>query len=52
MEKKKTLKGFKSKLPTKECVVCHKPMQWRKSWSKNWENVKYCSEKCRKAGNK
>ncbi len=21
-------------------------MAWRKSWAKNWEMVKYCSDRC------
>jgi hypothetical protein len=25
-------------------------MTWRKAWEKNWESVKYCSDKCRKQG--
>ena len=33
---------------TKTCVVCKKPMEWRKKWKKNWNEVKYCSERCRK----
>ena len=41
-------KGTKKQdLPTKECLVCKKPFAWRKKWEKNWNNVKYCSEKCR-----
>jgi len=31
----------------KICVVCGRPMTWRKKWKKNWEQVKYCSEVCR-----
>ncbi|WP_395826220.1 DUF2256 domain-containing protein [Collimonas sp.] len=23
-------------------------MSWRRSWSKNWAEVKYCSEACRR----
>jgi hypothetical protein len=23
-------------------------MSWRKAWAKNWDDVKYCSDKCRK----
>ena len=38
----------KGSLPTKICVQCDRPMEWRKSWSKNWNEVKYCSDKCRK----
>jgi hypothetical protein len=22
-------------------------MSWRKSWAKNWDNVMYCSDRCR-----
>jgi hypothetical protein len=22
-------------------------MSWRKSWAKNWDNVLYCSDRCR-----
>lgn len=25
-------------------------MTWRRKWAKNWEEVKYCSTACRKAG--
>jgi hypothetical protein len=37
----------KSDLPTKICPVCQRPFTWRKKWAKDWENVKYCSDKCR-----
>ncbi|WP_415274781.1 DUF2256 domain-containing protein [Aquiluna sp. Uisw_065] len=23
-------------------------MVWRKSWEKNWDEVRYCSEKCKR----
>jgi hypothetical protein len=23
-------------------------MSWRKAWAKNWDQVRYCSEACRK----
>jgi hypothetical protein len=35
-------------LPSKKCLVCGLPFNWRKKWEKNWNEVKYCSEKCRK----
>jgi hypothetical protein len=38
----------KGQLPTKLCPICHKPFEWRKKWAKNWENVVYCSERCRR----
>jgi len=42
-----TFKGNKGNLPQKTCLQCGLSMTWRKSWAKNWEDVKYCSEKCR-----
>ncbi|HEY5687016.1 MAG TPA: DUF2256 domain-containing protein [Yeosuana sp.] len=38
----------KSYLPQKLCSVCGLAFTWRKKWEKNWLNVKYCSEKCRR----
>nr|WP_306173529.1 DUF2256 domain-containing protein [Limnobacter humi] len=35
-------------MPSKPCTVCGRDMTWRKSWAKNWDDVKYCSEACRK----
>lgn len=41
-------KGIKKQhLPEKVCLVCQKPFTWRKKWENIWEQVKYCSEKCR-----
>ena len=37
----------KENLPTKICIVCNRPFTWRKKWAKVWEDVKYCSDKCR-----
>ncbi len=42
-------KGNKQSLPGKPCSVCGRHMSWRKKWEKNWEQVKYCSEACRRA---
>jgi hypothetical protein len=39
----------KDNLPKKTCPVCKLPFTWRKKWQKDWENVKYCSERCKKA---
>ncbi|WP_334118673.1 DUF2256 domain-containing protein [Limnobacter sp.] len=47
--KQQSFKGNKSYLPSKPCTVCGKDMSWRKSWAKNWGEVKYCSDACRKA---
>jgi hypothetical protein len=39
----------KSELPEKTCVTCGRPFNWRKKWAKVWDDVKYCSAKCRSA---
>ena len=40
----------KSNLPTKLCAACQRPFTWRKKWERDWENVTYCSDKCRMTG--
>lgn len=37
-----------SKQAEKVCVRCGRTMQWRAKWAKNWEQVKYCSDQCRR----
>lgn len=32
----------------KTCVVCGREIQWRKKWERNWAEVKYCSDACRR----
>jgi hypothetical protein len=41
-------KGNKASLPSKPCTVCGRDMSWRKAWARNWDQVLYCSEACRK----
>ncbi|MBD8807341.1 MULTISPECIES: DUF2256 domain-containing protein [Pseudomonas syringae group] len=38
----------KSELPVKTCVVCGLPFSWRKKWARCWDEVRYCSERCRR----
>ena len=38
----------KENLPSKSCQRCQKPFCWRKKWAKDWEQVKYCSERCKR----
>ncbi|MEB3239762.1 MAG: DUF2256 domain-containing protein [Cyanobacteriota bacterium] len=33
--------------PTKTCVCCGRPFQWRRKWKTVWDEVRYCSERCR-----
>ncbi len=37
----------KGDLPSKTCLSCGRPFTWRKAWEKTWEEVKYCSDRCR-----
>ncbi|MGL3608908.1 DUF2256 domain-containing protein [Rhizobium sp. G187] len=38
----------KGDLPTKTCPTCTRPFAWRKKWERDWANVIYCSERCRR----
>ena len=38
----------KSDLPEKTCPVCGRPFTWRKKWERVWEEVKFCSQRCRR----
>lgn len=38
----------KRPLPTKVCTACGRPFSWRKKWARCWDQVRYCSERCRK----
>ncbi|UYM16607.1 DUF2256 domain-containing protein [Endozoicomonas euniceicola] len=31
----------------KICQVCGLPFTWRKKWAKCWDDVRYCSQRCR-----
>lgn len=42
-------KPKKHNLPSKICAICGKPFDWRKKWENCWEDVKYCSERCRRS---
>ncbi|TRW24666.1 DUF2256 domain-containing protein [Flavobacterium zepuense] len=46
--KSTTFKGNKNYLPSKSCATCGREFSWRKKWEKNWDEVKYCSDKCRR----
>ena len=44
------MKGVKKQnLPEKICIQCGRPFNWRKKWERCWEEVKYCSEACKKS---
>ncbi|MFQ3596109.1 MAG: DUF2256 domain-containing protein [Sphingomonadaceae bacterium] len=38
----------KADLPTKTCAHCGRPFVWRKKWARDWDEVRYCSDACRR----
>ncbi|MBL0012308.1 MAG: DUF2256 domain-containing protein [Flavobacterium sp.] len=42
----------KQHLPSKICAVCNRPYSWRKKWERVWDEIKYCSDLCRKNNKK
>jgi len=38
----------KSDLPQKTCACCGKPFAWRRKWARDWDRVRYCSDRCRR----
>lgn len=41
----------KGELPTKACATCGLPFEYRAKWAKVWDEVKFCSERCRRNKN-
>ena len=39
----------KSDLPQKTCATCGRLFTWRGMWAKVWDEVRYCSDRCRGA---
>jgi hypothetical protein len=35
-------------LPQKICRACRRPFTWRRKWADCWDEVLYCSERCRR----
>ena len=40
----------KQDLPEKLCPACQRSFAWRKKWERCWEEVVYCSQRCRREG--
>ncbi|MFD1697135.1 DUF2256 domain-containing protein [Roseibium aestuarii] len=38
----------KPHLPQKTCRTCGRPFAWRKKWARVWDEVLYCSDRCRR----
>ena len=35
--------------PPKVCARCGLAFEWRKKWERDWDQVRYCSEKCKRS---
>jgi hypothetical protein len=35
---------------TKTCDSCGRRIEWRKAWADDWEQVRWCSQACRRRG--
>ena len=44
----KTKRIAKPNLPAKTCAACGRPFAWRRKWRKDWDQVKCCSDACRR----
>ena len=34
----------------KPCAVCGRRITWRAKWARDWDQVRWCSDRCRRAG--
>ena len=37
-------------LPRRTCECCGRTFAWRRKWARDWERVRYCSDRCRRSG--
>ncbi|MCD2188673.1 DUF2256 and DUF3253 domain-containing protein [Actinomycetospora soli] len=40
--------GYTGGVEEKTCATCGRRIEWRKKWARDWENVRYCSDACRR----
>jgi len=45
-----TMPHKKLHLPEKPCATCGRSFAWRRKWAAHWDQVRYCSERCRNRG--
>ncbi|WP_084420081.1 DUF2256 domain-containing protein [Henriciella litoralis] len=39
----------KTHLPEKSCARCGRPFKWRRKWADVWDDVRYCSDRCKRS---
>lgn len=42
----------KAHVPGKICACCGRSFAWRRRWARSWDEVRYCSDACRKGHGK
>ncbi|MDX1627028.1 MAG: DUF2256 domain-containing protein [Wenzhouxiangellaceae bacterium] len=47
--KRSPRQSSRSPLDRKTCPVCRRPFEWRRKWRDCWDEVRYCSERCRRS---
>ena len=35
---------------TRNCASCGRVITWRRTWARDWEQVRWCSQQCRRRG--
>ena len=43
-----TLEDVPSVPEPKTCASCGRTIEWRRKWARSWDDVKYCSDACRR----
>ncbi|WP_425456641.1 DUF2256 domain-containing protein [Arenibacterium halophilum] len=38
----------KGDLPHKDCAACGRPFAWRRKWARCWDEIRFCSDRCRR----
>ncbi|MCE9630050.1 MAG: DUF2256 domain-containing protein [Planctomycetia bacterium] len=47
VDHRKAARPSKKPKAVKVCVACGRAFTWRKKWERCWEQVRYCSDRCR-----
>src|ERR1700712_3684479 len=37
-------------IPDKTCASCGRRIEWRRQWAADWDEIRYCSDACRRRG--
>lgn len=48
MKRPDDFRGNKEALASKPCAACGRTMTWRRKWANDWQDVRYCSDACRR----